>query len=46
EKGQVQAAKNILDALINEIKAQGEKHIAQSAASTFIADAQTLKESL
>jgi hypothetical protein len=46
ERGNVEAARNILDAFINEVEAQRGKHISEWAADLLIADASAVRDAL
>ena len=46
QRGQKNAAQNILDALLNEIDAQTDKHILKDAVEILKQDIQFLKEHL
>ena len=45
-RGNIKTAQNILDALLNEIDAQTEKHIIKDASKILIEDAMVLIDSL
>ena len=46
EQGKVETAKNILEALINQISAQSGKHISAEVAEALIADIEYILDSL
>ena len=46
DRGNVEAARNILDAFINEVEAQRGKHISEWAADLLIADAIAVRDAL